>query len=196
MRRAGRSSTIRALPLIFSPPLVALLHVGCPSGGGGGAAVGSGSTAGAGSAGAAAAVTSEHHGPDLSYVKAGQRWIYELRGGAVELVLTITSVGPGRVSYDVRSVLVADGARQSSGPGQPLEHRWTASEKPRRLPAASERVVVRGPGEGRTTTLECAIEEADGVRRWSAVAGAEPAFPPEVRVVRGGVVERELVRIE
>lgn len=187
----------RALALVaLFPPLGALLLAGCPPGGGPGVAgVDSSGTAGAGSAATAAAITSAYRGPDLSYVRAGQRWIYRLQGGAVELVLTVRDVSPGWVRYDVRAVLDAGGAKQSTGMGQPLEHRWTASTQPRRLPEVRDRVVVPGPGEGQTV-LDCAVVERDGLRTWSAVVGAEPAFPPEVRVLRGDVVERELVRVE
>lgn len=177
-------------------PLAALGLAGCPATPGDTAAAGTPSTAALPSA-APAFVPSTADLPDLTGVERGQRWVYELDGGALELVLAVRELGPGQVDFSESTIRTVPGLPQEAVGHYRLQlWEWwptRAGERPYAgLPTEAHAVATRaGPQE---LTGVWFVQGGDKVL--TRVVDGRPVFPGELRVERGGRVVRRLVRIE
>lgn len=179
-------------------PLAALGLAGCPPKPGEAAALASTSTSAAPSA-APAWVPSTADLADLSGIERGQRWVYELDGGALELVLAVREVSSatGQVDFSESTVRTVPGYPQEAvGHGRLLLWEWLPTRPGERpyagLPLVTHPVVSRGA----TQELTGVVVAQGGDEALTRVVDGRPVFPGELRLVRGGRVVRRLVRIE
>ncbi len=179
-------------------PLAALGLAGCPEKPGGTANPASSSTSALPSA-TPAFVSTERDRADLSGIERGQRWVYELDGGALELVLTVREVSKanGQVDFAESTIRTVPGYPQEAVGHYRLQlWEWMptrADERPYEgLPLVTHAVVTRAGAQELTGVVF--TQGADKVL--TRVVDGRPVFPGELRLERGGRVVRRLVRIE
>lgn len=180
-------------------PLAALGLAGCPPKPGETAAPASTSTSAAPSA-APAWVPSTADLADLSGIERGQRWVYELDGGALELVLAVREVSSaaGQVDFSESTVrTVAGYPKEAVGHDRFARWEWLPTAPGERpyagLPLVTHPVVTRS---GETRELTGVVVPRGSDEALMSVVDGRPVFPGELRLVRGGRVVRRLVRID
>ena len=137
--------------------------------------------------------------PDLSHVKVGQRYRFELEQSdtKMHMVWVVTAVAKFEVRYTV-SVL-KNGAVLSA----PTETSWTVTP-PSEHEHAAEPPTKTKPGV--TTTFEtlalagrdwsCRVTTSGDVKTWTALANGAPTFPPLLKQTTGLVVSSVLLEID
>lgn len=175
-------------------PLAALGLAGCPAAPGSSSGTGPASPAAPQSA-TPAVVFTDSDFADLSGIQLGQRWVYELDGGALELVRTVRELSRAEVVYTEYTVRRIPGLAPEAV-GHDRLHVWGWSptrqgERPFEGAALEPYAIPAGPLE-----LSGVVVGQAGDQVLMRVVGGRPAFPGELRVERGGRVIRRLVRID
>jgi hypothetical protein len=145
---------------------------------------------------AAPAAPAAVNGPDLTHVRLGQRYVYEMQN-AMQQVWTVREVGPDFVKYDFAMLLAGQPL------GDPTAQEWryypapegTASTPSPDVKLSRERVVVSG------IEFDCLVSEASGYRSWSTMtAGSDTlwTFPGILKTVQlsDGATIMGLVKVE
>lgn len=135
-------------------------------------------------------------GPDLSHVRVGQRYVYELQN-RMQQVWTVREVGPDFVKYDFALLLCGEPL------GDPTAQEWRHYAPPEGttptpspdLKRSRERVQVSG------IEFDCLVTEASGYRSWATMTpGSDTVwtFPGVLKTVQLGdaTTIMALVRVE
>ena len=136
-------------------------------------------------------------GPDLSHVRVGQRYVYEMQNN-MQQVWTVTEVGADSVKYEISMYM---GGNQL---GDPFRQEWkytapaatTVDDLPRGDPKPTHEAVTIGGVE-----FDCLVSEASGYRSWVSMSpGSDTVwtFPGVIKTVQlsDGAAIMELVAIE
>ena len=138
-------------------------------------------------------------GPDLSHVKAGQRYVYEMQNN-MQQIWTVKEVGADFVKYEMSMIMGGNPL------GDPTTQEWKYVAPPegarRRAPRpqadvklSREKVSVGG------VEFDCMVSEASGYKSWMSMSpGSDTVwtFPGVLKTVQlsDDSVIMELVRIE
>ncbi len=135
-------------------------------------------------------------GPDLSHVKVGQRYVYQMQND-MQMVWTVKEVGPGLVKYETS--IVMGGA--PIGDPTPQEWRYVAPVGNQAAPQQADVKTSRETIKIGEMVLDCLVSEASGYKSWVSMSPGSDTlwtFPGAVKTVQlsDNSVLMELVAIE
>lgn len=145
----------------------------------------------------------EGKGADLAHVKVGQRWVYSLQGGQMEMVWQVKAIDAkaGRVQYTTQVHMDMGQGKQPIG--DPQDQEWVFSPMAQGPGPAVPGVEVeqkRRRMKVGALELDCMVvhSEVSGTtaETWIPMAGDHPTFPGLARSASNGAVVMELVRVE
>jgi endonuclease YncB( thermonuclease family) len=115
---------------------------------------------------------------DLSHVKVGQEWIYDMDAGGTKLEMryVVESVGPRSITYSTVTVVAGSSTRSPA-----ME--WVIPEKVAEAPDPKGDVKIRHERiEIAGRTWETMVSEANGTSVWIPTKNGLPTFPPFVKM--------------
>lgn len=196
---------------------VGLSLMGCPPGDqGAGTGTGTGTEAGtqptgtetptsteAGSGGGETAPTAAPAAtkPDLSHVKAGQKYHYTMTNpGAppMEMVYEVKEVGDNLVKYEISTIMDMGQGPAPVGPATPQEWKYevpaaapttTTAEGPK-AEISREKVTVSG------IEFDCMVTTVGNSKSWVPATGDIPTFPGIIKTQTDGNTTMELTKID
>ncbi len=146
-------------------------------------------------------------GPDLSHVKVGQKFVYALQGGSMEMVWEVTEVDAANfmVKYSTQTHMDMGQGKQPVGDPTPSEWKHVVADTTATAPADTttpQAKTEKGTHKVGDMEFECLIVESEAggtkSKTWVPLSkGTDtPTFPGMLKSESNGTVSMELVRIE
>ncbi len=139
--------------------------------------------------------------PDLSHVKAGQKYHYTMTNpGAppMEMVYEVKEVGDNLVKYEISTIMDMGQGPAPVGPPTPQEWKYEAA------PAAATTTTAEGPkaeiSREKVTVsgieFDCMVTTVGNTKSWVPATGDLPTFPGIVKTQTDGNTTMELTKVE
>jgi hypothetical protein len=131
-------------------------------------------------------------GPDLTHVRAGQKYIYSLQGGQMQMTFLVREVGPGLVRYDMQTFMdmgqglqpVGEAVRQEFRQGQVVTPpAGEGEDEVEGEPGAPDGLVPSGGKTHREritvsgVAFDCLVTEMEQTTTWTPMTGDVVTFP-------------------